>query len=491
MGSRRPGSRPLAGPFGPALISTILLAGILLSCARDRAEVSLAEAPTGSPATPASAPQTAPAKSTSASAPVATAPMSAPAAASAPLVASQPAPASQPASVYDTTLARPIQPRDALEKWALERGADFRLIDRLVDKRTPVPPFDRLPPPPPPPGARISANTPTLPDTNPFPEPAPLFPKEVTICVGIARSTFRTREKEEVLSAAQPFIDLAQRETAVRGASLLTDTADQIYYGLVDGKVQMQISQAFDYLLVQQWFSGVANNGAILLAWAEPAHAHDLPSARALPGIRGTSVELVVARDAQYQAPADLKGARLALTANYVNAPGAFLTRTLMDLQHPLDQPFFGKVTLRRYPKDTILDVLKGKADVACVDEGTMDALNRFYGLDQRVRTLAVSPRYNVDVLYTSQNNAETHRTEIELTQRQFITLQRDPEGQEVLFFYDIAGWHVYRDDDLAVAREHFGDFVKFIQETPLDLKPLLDPHAPVDRETYDRLGDE
>jgi hypothetical protein len=65
----------------------------------------------------------------------------------------------------------------------------------------------------------------------------------------------------------------------------------------------------------------------------------------------------------------------------------------------------------------------------------------RFYGLAPRVRTLAVSPRYNLDVLYTSANNVATHRTEIELTQRQLTTLPKNPEGQEVLFLFDQAGW--------------------------------------------------
>jgi ABC-type phosphate/phosphonate transport system substrate-binding protein len=200
---------------------------------------------------------------------------------------------------------------------------------------------------------------------------------------------------------------------------------------------------------------------------------------------------LIVARDAPYQSFADLKGTRLVLTANYINAPGAFMTRLLMDAGHPLGQPFFGKVTLRRYSKDAVIDVIKGKADVACVDQGTIGAMDRFYGLAGRIRTVAISPRYNVDVLYTSENNVATHRTEIELTQRQLNTLAKNPEGQEVLFFFDEEGWHNYREGDLAAAREHFGDFLTFWEETPVDLKPLLDPKAWVDRHTYDRLGDE
>src|SRR5439155_549525 len=80
----------------------------------------------------------------------------------------------------------------------------------------------------------------------------------------------------------------------------------------------------------------------------------------------------------------------------------------------PAGAAFFSKVTLRRYAKDAVIDVLKGAADVTCVDQGTVGALCRFYGIDSRVRTVAVSPRYNVDVLYTSLNNLATHRTEVE-----------------------------------------------------------------------------
>ena len=49
------------------------------------------------------------------------------------------------------------------------------------------------------------------------------------------RSTFRTRTRAEVLSAVQPFIDLEQREVNVRGAAVLFETAEESYFGLIDG----------------------------------------------------------------------------------------------------------------------------------------------------------------------------------------------------------------------------------------------------------------
>ena len=156
-----------------------------------------------------------------------------------------------------------------------------------------------------------------------------------------------------------------------------------------------------------------------------------------------------------------------------------------------MDQSFFSTVTLRRYPKDVVIDVLKGKADAGCVDEGTRAALDRFYGVGRKLRAIAISPRYNVDVLCTSVNNLDTHRTEIELTQRQLNTLAKNPEGQEVLFFFDESGWYDYREGDIDIARANFADFLAFLEQTPADLRPLLDPNAPVDRHTYTRLGDE
>jgi ABC-type phosphate/phosphonate transport system substrate-binding protein len=391
----------------------------------------------------------------------------------------------------DPTAPKPVAARDLLEQWARDRGVDFKLVDKLVDPFTPVPAFDREPLPPPAPDARLSADIAALDDTEPFPRAVPLPAKDVTIRVGLAHSTYRTREPEEVLSAAQPFIDLTQREVNVRGAPVLHEKPDEIYYALVEGQDQMVISHVFDYLLVRSWFADVENNGTILLGWAQPARPRVTELDREFPGPPGTCIELIVARDAKFKNFADLKGARLALAANYIDAPGTFLTRLLMDAGQPREEPYFDHVTLRRFPKDAVLDVLKGKADVACVDQSTIAALDRFYGLQGRVRTLAISPRYNVDVLYTSENNVATHRTEIELTQRQLTTLAKNPEGQEVLFFFDEEGWHNYREDDIAAARAHFDDFLKFWQETPVDLRPLLDPQAPIDRRTYDRLGDE
>jgi hypothetical protein len=128
---------------------------------------------------------------------------------------------------------------------------------------------------------------------------------------------------------------------------------------------------------------------------------------------------------------------------------------------------------------------------VAYVDEGTLGTLVRFYHLEPRVRPLAVSPHYNLEVIYTSVNNLATHRTEIELTQRQLTTLAKNAEGQEVLFLLDEAAWYNYRDGDIDIAREHFADFATFLEQTPADFKPLLEPNAPIDRRTYDRYGDE
>jgi hypothetical protein len=408
------------------------------------------------------------------------------------VASTQPAASAPPRGVvYDPYAPKPVPARDLFEQSVKDRGPDFKLIDNIMDPRTPIPEFDREPLAPPPPDALIAPGLPMLNDTDPFPPPEVVPRKEVTIQVGLARSTYRTREPEEVRSAAEPLLDLTQKEVDVRASLALRERPDEIYYALLDGRDQMEISNVFDYLLVRSWFEDIENNATILLSWAQPAYPRTTDLDRGFDGPPGTCIELIVAHDAHYQGFADLKGTRLVLAANFVDAPGTFLTRLLMDARHPLNQPFFGQVTLRRYPKDTIIDVIKGKADVACVDQGTVGAMDRFYGLSGRVRTLAISPRYNVDVLYTSENNVTMHRTEIELTQRQLTTLAKNPEGQEVLFFFDQEGWHNYYAGDLTAAREHFGDFLKFWDQTPVDFKPLLDPNAPIDRRTYDRFGDE
>ncbi len=394
-------------------------------------------------------------------------------------------------AAHDPTAPKPVEPRDRLEREVQERKGGLRFVDRLMDKRTPLPPFDRTALPDLPREQEISLGVPLLDDRNPFAEPPPLPEKEVTIDVAICRSTFRTREPEEVLSAVQPFIDLVQREVNIRGDAHLFEKPDGVFYAMLRGQIQMAVSHVFEYLLVCDWFSQKEDNGTVLLATARPAHPRSTDLDRELVGTPGSSIELVVAANSKFQKPEDLKGARVALAANVVAGPGAFLTRLLADMGHPPQQAFFSKVSLRRYPKDAIIDVLKGVADAACVDQGTVAAVCRFYGVDGRLKTIAVSPRYNVDVLFTSVNNVEMRREEIELTQRQLTTLGKDPEGQEVLFFFDTEGWSNYRDGDIATPRAHYADYLKFVEETPVDLKPLLDPEAAVDCRTYDRFGDE
>ncbi len=392
---------------------------------------------------------------------------------------------------YDTTIARMPPPRDALERHAQRRGADLRLIDRWLDPRTAPPAFERPPLPPRPAEARIAADVPLLNDAAPFAEPPPLAPKEVTIRVGVGRSTFRTREPEEVLSAVQPFIDLVQRETDIRGDADLFERVEPLYQGIAAGRQQMALCHVFDYLLIANWLARAPGDGAVPLAYALPARPRTIGEADDAPGVPGAAVALVVAAEAPERSFADLRGRRLALAANAVHGPGAFLTALLRDARQAAEEPYFGAVTLRRYPKDAVIDVLKGKADAACVEQSVLAALTRFYGVESRLRVLAVSPRYNVDVIFTSLGNLATHQTEIELTQRQLTTLGKDVEGQEVLFFFDTAEWRNYSDGDLDVPRAHFRDFLTFIQKTPIDLRPLLDAAAAVDRRTYDRFGDE
>lgn len=400
-------------------------------------------------------------------------------------------PTSRPADVWDTAAPRPIQPRDALERLALERGGDLEFVDRWTQRESALPAFDRSPLPRVHPDARIDDRTPLLHDRDPFPSREFPTPKPATIRFAISRSTYRTREPEEVLSAIQPFIDLTQRDVDVRAEPTLISSADEAYFGLLDGTLQLVAGHVFEYLAVQGWFDSATDNGAVPLAAAHPARPRTTRFDPTGGGPQGAAIELIVAAHSRFQSFADLKGARLAMAAAQPEAPGAFLTRLLSDAGAPADRPFLAGILLRRYAKDAVIDVLKGRADAACVDQGTIGAVTRFYGCENRIRTLAVSPRYHFDVLYTSLNNLNTHRTEIELTQRQLTTLAKDPEGQEVLFFFDIDHWSDHRQGDFDVARDAFADYVRFIRNTPPDLRPLLDPAASVDRRTYDRAGDE
>jgi ABC-type phosphate/phosphonate transport system substrate-binding protein len=398
-------------------------------------------------------------------------------------------PATQP--VYDTTAARPIQPRDALERMALRRGVDFAMVDKLMDKKTDPPAYDRQAAGSQPARAPISDNLTILDDRNPFAPAEQLAPKEPSIFIALARSTYRTHDRQEVLAAVQPFLDIEQRRVNVRPDVALFEKPDAIFFAMADGQRQLAIAHVFDYLLIRSWFSQKQGNGTVLLGVARPGWPTPLDATRDLPGIPSTSVVLLVRSDSKYQSTGDLTGARLAVAANDTRGAGTFLTQILKAAKHNLSSSFFSSVALRRYEKDAALDLINGRADVACVSEGTAVALQRMYGLEKRLRVLAASPRYDLDVLFTSMNNVQTHRTEIELTQRQLNTLGKDPEGQEVLYFFDQDGWQTAQDADIAAAEAAFDDFLTFAQDTPADLKILLDPEAPIDRQTYDRFGND
>jgi hypothetical protein len=333
-----------------------------------------------------------------------------------PSAASQPVSSQLATRPYDAAVARAIKPRDGLERLALERGADFKFIDRLMDERTRVPAYDRSPPPDYAEGLRITRDSLLPHDSGIFLDQEPQETRDATVRLGIARSTIRTREAHEALSAVLPLFDLEQRQVNVRAEAKVYEKPEECYFGLLDGKEQMVISHVFDYLLARNWMAANEGNGTVLLGFARPANPRSTSFDETFDGLKGTSIELIVAADAPYRAFSDLKGARLSLAADYTHGPGTFLTRLLTDAGHPLDSRFFGAVTLRRFAKDCVIDLLKGRADVACVDQGTMGALERFYGIrttasGAALRVLAVSPRYNMDVLYTSVKNLQTHRT--------------------------------------------------------------------------------
>ncbi len=403
----------------------------------------------------------------------------------------KPAPSATTQPVYDTTAARPIEPRDALERAALRRGIDFALVDKLMDKKTEPPEYDRHAPASQPVGAPIADNLTILDDRAPFAPPEQLSPKEPTIFIALARSTYRTHDPQEVLAAVQPFLDIEQRRVNVRPQIALFEKPDAIFYEMSEGRRQLAISHVFDYLLIRSWLSQKDSNGSVLLGIARPGWPRVTDENRDQAGIPGTSLVLLVRADSKYQSTADLTGARLAVAANDTRGTGTFLTQVLRGTGHSLGAAFFSRVTLRRYEKDAALDLLNDRADVVCVSEGAANALQQIYGLDSRLRVLARSPRYNMDVLFTSMNNVQTHRTEIELTQRQLNTLQKDPEGQEVLYFFNEDGWQNAQASDISAAEAAFDDFLTFMQDTPADLKPLLDPAAPIERQTYDRYGND
>lgn len=93
----------------------------------------------------------------------------------------------------------------------------------------------------------------------------------------------------------------------------------------------------------------------MLLSWAEPDNPYTGTLDAGFVGPPGTSVAVVVAADSKFQNFAELRGARLALAAGYVNAPGTFLTTLLADIQQPPGEHFFSQVTLRRYAKDAVI----------------------------------------------------------------------------------------------------------------------------------------
>lgn len=383
--------------------------------------------------------------------------------------------------VYDTTLPRPVPPRDALERWAYGRGADLALVDRIVDRSTTPQPLDR--PAPPPVDWPITRPAASRPAVSPAEPSTPLR-------IGVAPGVLGNRAADELSAVAEALTRFLQSHGAPAIQLVPMAGAEALAQGLRAGTTDLALGDAFDYLLACHEAPG-PDAAPVALLWAQPAGACTLPLPPGSAGPRGASVLLLAAQQGALRTFADLKGKRLAMVAGLSNGAGTFLARQLRDSSHPLDQPFFGSLTLRLYAKDAVLDVLKGKTDAACIDESALAALLALHDLHQALRVLAVSPGYRLDVLFAPAQMDASRQARVEALQRALLRLEDDAGGRQVLWLLDMSGWNVCREGDLAPARRCFEDFLQFRRNPPLDLKPLLNPHAPVNAQSYNRYGDE
>ena len=141
------------------------------------------------------------------------------------LPSSQPSEAGGGVFRYDTTAAKPYPPRDWLERLALYRTPDFKIIDFFMDKRTEPPPFSRYPVAASRPAdARMAEGLPLPDDENPFPGPVTRPAEEITFRVVASLSTYRTRTRHEVLASLKPLFDLIIRDVDIWAAAVLADT---------------------------------------------------------------------------------------------------------------------------------------------------------------------------------------------------------------------------------------------------------------------------
>ena len=145
------------------------------------------------------------------------------------LPSSQPSEAGSGVCRYDTTVAKPYAPCDWLERLALYRTPDFKIVDFFMDKQTEPPPFSRYPVAASRPAdARMAENLPLPDDENPFPGPVTRPAEETTFRVVASLSTYRTRMPTELASSASLAFDLIIRDVDIWAAAVLADTPEQV-----------------------------------------------------------------------------------------------------------------------------------------------------------------------------------------------------------------------------------------------------------------------
>ena len=245
------------------------------------------------------------------------------------------------------TLPKPVDAADWMERSVTNRGADSP-DGPWLDPRTFPKPCRARRPPCVPAGSEFARGRPLLDKKTPSPTSTRWRTRTVTSASACAARRSRPASRRSPLRR-EPFIDLAQRQVNVRGEPVIHESADEADYALLEGRTQLCIANVFDYLMIRSWFQDQPDNGTILLGWAQPARPRSPTPTATRPADRRSDraarrfQRLVrVLRRSERQAPRPRRQRHpRPRHIPHAGHRGQPLVAT----------PFFGSVTLRRYPK--------------------------------------------------------------------------------------------------------------------------------------------
>jgi phosphonate transport system substrate-binding protein len=240
---------------------------------------------------------------------------------------------------------------------------------------------------------------------------------------------------EAILEGVRPFAKYLTKKLGVEVKCELVPDYNAMITGLNNGKIQLGYVSNLDYLKIK-------------------SKMDITPFAKVIKGGSSTYKSiLLVRKDSNINDIKGLKGKRFVYTSK--NSSHGYLFPALL-IKNKFNQPlekFFSSISITKKDPDGIFSVLYKRSDAVGASSQTFAILSELMPrLNRELKVIATSEPYVHGPIYYYSKNFN-NKTQIEKVKKEILSMEKEPEGKEVLLLFKIGGWTQATDSDYNTLR--------------------------------------